>query len=113
MWFLLICLKTRFVFIESGEKDQVVGNAYVILHFLSAIPYKLLCNNSNNNSFYFQAIKMLSDNSNSIPIIFLITDGAVEDERNICDTMRNELRNYKNICPRIYTLGIGMYLMYL
>lgn len=56
-----------------------------------------------------QAIKMLSDNSNSIPIIFLITDGAVEDERNICDTMRNELRNYKNICPRIYTLGIGKF----
>ncbi|KAH6828549.1 inter-alpha-trypsin inhibitor heavy chain-like protein [Perilla frutescens var. hirtella] len=56
-----------------------------------------------------QAINMLSDNSDSIPIIFLITDGAVEDERNICDTMRNQLRNYKNMCPRIYTLGIGKF----
>lgn len=74
---------------------------------------KLLYDNSNSDSYYFQAIKILSDNSNSIPIIFLITDGAVEDERNICGTVRNQLRNYKNISPRMYTLGIGMYFMYL
>lgn len=56
-----------------------------------------------------QALKMLSDSSDSIPIIFLVTDGAVEDERNICDVMRKELTNHKNIRPRIYTMGIGMY----
>lgn len=53
---------------------------------------------------------MLSDNSNSVPVIILVTDGAVEDERNICDSMRNQLRDYKNISPRIYTLGVGMHL---
>ncbi|XP_042000549.1 uncharacterized protein LOC121750142 isoform X2 [Salvia splendens] len=56
-----------------------------------------------------QAIKILLDNSNSIPIIFLITDGAVEDEINICGTVRNQLTNYKNISPRIYTLAIGKF----
>ncbi|KAG6414287.1 hypothetical protein SASPL_127005 [Salvia splendens] len=56
-----------------------------------------------------QAIKILLDNSDSIPIIFLITDGAVEDEINICGTVRNQLTNYKNISPRIYTLGIGKF----
>lgn len=60
-----------------------------------------------------QALKMLSDSSDSIPIIFLITDGAVEDERNICDVMRKELANHKNIRPRIYTMGIGMHFLYL
>ncbi|KAL3830050.1 hypothetical protein ACJIZ3_018852 [Penstemon smallii] len=56
-----------------------------------------------------QAIAMLSDSHNSIPIIFLITDGAVEHERHICDTMKSQLTNQKNICPRIYTLGIGTF----
>ncbi|PIN24772.1 hypothetical protein CDL12_02496 [Handroanthus impetiginosus] len=56
-----------------------------------------------------QAIKVLSDSCNSIPIIFLITDGAVEDERHICDTMKSQLTNQKNVCPRIFTLGIGTF----
>ncbi|KAL0308412.1 UNVERIFIED_CONTAM: Inter-alpha-trypsin inhibitor heavy chain H3 [Sesamum radiatum] len=56
-----------------------------------------------------QALKMLSDRCNSIPVIFLITDGSVEDERNICDTLKHQLTNKENICPRIYTLGIGTF----
>lgn len=52
---------------------------------------------------------MLSDTCNSVPIIFLITDGSVEDEMHICDVMKTKLSNQKNIRPRIYTLGIGMY----
>ncbi|KAL9149811.1 hypothetical protein ABFS82_12G129700 [Erythranthe guttata] len=59
-----------------------------------------------------QAIEMLSDtHKNSIPIIFLITDGAVENERHICDTMKTQLtnRNRKSLSPRIYTLGIGTF----
>lgn len=61
--------------------------------------------------FSFQAIKMLSDSCNSIPIIFLITDGAVEDERHIYDTMKTQLTNQKNVSARIYSLGIGVYVM--
>ncbi|KAL0410407.1 UNVERIFIED_CONTAM: Inter-alpha-trypsin inhibitor heavy chain H2 [Sesamum latifolium] len=56
-----------------------------------------------------QALKMLSDRCNSIPVIFLITDGSVEDERIFCDTLKHQLTNKENICPRIYTLGIGAF----
>ncbi|XP_057767359.1 LOW QUALITY PROTEIN: uncharacterized protein LOC130987726 [Salvia miltiorrhiza] len=56
-----------------------------------------------------QAIKILSDNPDSIPIIFLITDGAAEDEKNICGYREKQLRNYKNMSPRICTLGIGKF----
>ncbi|XP_073308221.1 uncharacterized protein [Primulina huaijiensis] len=54
-----------------------------------------------------QAIEMLSDSQNCIPIIFLITDGAVEDERHICDALKRQLTNQKNVCPRVSTFGIG------
>ncbi|XP_022886753.1 inter-alpha-trypsin inhibitor heavy chain H3-like [Olea europaea var. sylvestris] len=56
-----------------------------------------------------QAIGMLSNSSDSIPIIFLITDGSVEDERHICDVMKSQLTNQQKVCPRIYTLGIGSF----
>ncbi|KAL6521303.1 hypothetical protein OROGR_017872 [Orobanche gracilis] len=55
-----------------------------------------------------QAIKMLSDSRNSIPIVLLITDGAVEDERHICGTMKSLITRQQDVCPRIYTLGIVM-----
>ncbi|GER40966.1 inter-alpha-trypsin inhibitor heavy chain [Striga asiatica] len=69
----------------------------------------LYCGSSNVISFTFQAIKMLSDSSNSIPIVLLITDGAVEDERHICGTVKSLLTSQKNVSPRIYTLGIGTF----
>lgn len=50
---------------------------------------------------------MLTNSRGSIPIIFLVTDGAVEDERQICDAMKSRLTNGGSICPRIYTFGIG------
>lgn len=50
---------------------------------------------------------MLSDARGSIPIIFLVTDGAVEDERHICDVMKKHLTNGKPVSPRVYTFGIG------
>ncbi|KAL6575363.1 hypothetical protein OROMI_012648 [Orobanche minor] len=54
-----------------------------------------------------QAIKMLSDSRNSIPIVLLVTDGAVEDERHICGATKSLLTSQQDVCPRIYTLGIG------
>lgn len=51
---------------------------------------------------------MLSNTRGSIPIIFLITDGAVEDERHICDVMKSHLTSGgSSICPRLHTFGIG------
>ncbi|KAG7021981.1 hypothetical protein SDJN02_15710, partial [Cucurbita argyrosperma subsp. argyrosperma] len=40
-----------------------------------------------------QATEMLNDGGSdgSVPIIFLVTDGAVENERHICDVMRKNL----------------------
>ncbi|XP_051131329.1 uncharacterized protein LOC127251609 [Andrographis paniculata] len=56
-----------------------------------------------------RAVQMLSDTCNAIPLVFLIADGSVEDEKHICDVMKNQLSNQKNIHPRIYTLGIGTF----
>ncbi|CAH9115948.1 unnamed protein product [Cuscuta europaea] len=56
-----------------------------------------------------QAIKMFSDTSKSIPIIFLITDGAVDDEKHICDVMKTHLTKKWQVSPRLYTFGIGRF----
>lgn len=57
-----------------------------------------------------QAIEMLSGGTHdSVPLIFLVTDGSVEDERHICDVARSHLTDQKSICPRICTFGIGLY----
>ncbi|XVF48866.1 hypothetical protein PTKIN_Ptkin03bG0222900 [Pterospermum kingtungense] len=56
-----------------------------------------------------KAVEMLSNTRGSIPIIFLVTDGAVEDERNICDQMKKRLTNGGSLCPRIHTFGIGSF----
>ncbi|GAB2291601.1 hypothetical protein Dimus_025857 [Dionaea muscipula] len=56
-----------------------------------------------------QALEMLSGSGDSIPMIFLITDGAVEDERHICDMAEKHLSNTASIGPRIHTFGIGQF----
>ncbi|XVF88913.1 hypothetical protein PTKIN_Ptkin19aG0089000 [Pterospermum kingtungense] len=56
-----------------------------------------------------KAAEMLSNTRGSIPMIFLVTDGAVEDERNICDWMKKRLRNGGSLCPRIHAFGIGSF----
>ncbi|XP_031262050.1 von Willebrand factor A domain-containing protein DDB_G0292028-like isoform X1 [Pistacia vera] len=56
-----------------------------------------------------QALKLLSDTTESIPLIFLITDGTVEDERAICNEMKSYLTSTRAISPRICTFGIGSY----
>ncbi|XP_010273856.1 PREDICTED: inter-alpha-trypsin inhibitor heavy chain H3-like isoform X4 [Nelumbo nucifera] len=56
-----------------------------------------------------QAIEMLSKTCDSIPLIFLITDGSVEDERHICEVMKTKLKNRGSMSPRISTFGIGAY----
>lgn len=53
---------------------------------------------------------MLSDEgkAGAVPIIFLVTDGAVENERHICDVMWKNQTEKQSVCPRIYTFGIGI-----
>ncbi|KAM5578392.1 hypothetical protein ABKV19_008616 [Rosa sericea] len=52
---------------------------------------------------------MLSNSRGSLPIIFLVTDGTVEDERQICDEIKKCLASEDAISPRISTFGIGLF----
>ncbi|KAI3846630.1 hypothetical protein MKX03_029498 [Papaver bracteatum] len=58
-----------------------------------------------------QAMEMLSNvfDSDSIPHIFLITDGSVENEKHICELIRNQVTTKGSRFPRISTFGIGMH----
>ncbi|XP_060205986.1 uncharacterized protein LOC132633521 isoform X2 [Lycium barbarum] len=56
-----------------------------------------------------QAIEMLSENGDSIALVFLITDGSVGDEREICQAVRGRLMKRGLNAPRISTFGIGLY----
>lgn len=51
---------------------------------------------------------MFSKAGGSLPLVFLVTDGAVEDEKEICDRMRRHpVEAGGLITPRICTFGIG------
>ncbi|KAG8380177.1 hypothetical protein BUALT_Bualt07G0166400 [Buddleja alternifolia] len=56
-----------------------------------------------------QAISMFSKTRDLLSVIFLITDGAVEDEKEICDAMKGDLMKGGLNSPRICTFGIGLY----
>ncbi|KAM3301049.1 inter-alpha-trypsin inhibitor heavy chain H3-like [Capsicum chacoense] len=56
-----------------------------------------------------QAMEMFSCTQQHIPIVFLITDGAVEDERHIYDVLKSHLMQNQMISPRLYTFGIGLF----
>lgn len=60
-----------------------------------------------------QALKMVSHESNSMAHIFLITDGAVENERDICNVVQDSCGS-KGKLPflRISTFGIGKCLLF-
>lgn len=75
------------------------------------LPRKLP-SSSNWKILLAQAMKMFTDTGNTIPIIFLITDGSVEDERHICEVVKAQLINRRKICLRIYTFGIGILLSF-
>lgn len=56
-----------------------------------------------------QAIEMLSKDGDSIPLVFLITDGSVGGEREICEALRGRLMKRGLNAPRISTFGVGLY----
>ncbi|KAF8026904.1 hypothetical protein BT93_F3408 [Corymbia citriodora subsp. variegata] len=56
-----------------------------------------------------QAMKLLVETTGSIPFIFLVTDGAVENEQEICNKVKDHCSSGLPICPRICTFGIGAY----
>ncbi|CAM8914279.1 unnamed protein product [Rhodiola kirilowii] len=56
-----------------------------------------------------KAMDLLSDASNSLPMILLVTDGTVEDEKHICETLKSRLKKKASLHPRIHTFGIGSF----
>ncbi|XP_052620011.1 uncharacterized protein LOC111910089 [Lactuca sativa] len=56
-----------------------------------------------------QALEMVGKNGELIPLIFLITDGTIEDEREICNMMKFSHVDGCLSSPRIFTFGIGSY----
>nr|KAJ0208941.1 hypothetical protein LSAT_V11C400184260 [Lactuca sativa] len=54
-----------------------------------------------------QAVEMVGKNSGLIPLIFLIADGTVEDERDICNMMKFGHVDGGLSSPRIFAFGIG------
>lgn len=50
---------------------------------------------------------MVAKTGDSVPLIFLIADGAVEIARNICNDMKKGLLEGGPAYLRLYTFGIG------
>jgi hypothetical protein len=57
--------------------------------------------------FCSQAFQLLRMNLDAVPYIFLITDGAVADERKICRLIQAAVTSRGGKAPRISTFGIG------
>nr|GEU55490.1 hypothetical protein [Tanacetum cinerariifolium] len=65
---------------------------------------------TNISSALEQALVMFSETRRSTPMVYFITDGTVEGERQICDTIKNQFQNKgQEVCPRIHTFGIGSF----
>lgn len=56
-----------------------------------------------------QAFNFLENFPWAVPYVFLITDGAVSDEQNICLAMQSRIAALGVRSPRISTFGIGFY----
>ncbi|PAN49232.1 hypothetical protein PAHAL_9G435000 [Panicum hallii] len=56
-----------------------------------------------------EAMTLLSNSHDALPQIYLITDGSVDDERNICHTVKTQLMSKGPKSPRISTFGLGSY----
>ncbi|KAK7294465.1 hypothetical protein RJT34_17354 [Clitoria ternatea] len=57
-----------------------------------------------------QAMKLFGKSTDAVPLIFLVTDGAVEDEREICNFVKSYITSEQSVrTPRICTFGIGLY----
>jgi hypothetical protein len=54
-----------------------------------------------------KAMALLSSVHDVLPQIFLMTDGSVDDEHDICKTVQTELISRGSKSPRISTFGLG------
>ena len=58
-----------------------------------------------------EALKLLAGcaGNGTVPFVFLITDGAVSDEKEICKMLMAESQQKGEALPRVCTFGIGQY----
>ncbi|XP_066390656.1 uncharacterized protein [Miscanthus floridulus] len=56
-----------------------------------------------------EAMALLSSSHDVLPQIYFVTDGSVDDERNICHTLKTQLIKSGSKSPRISTFGLGSY----
>nr|ACF86519.1 unknown [Zea mays] len=56
-----------------------------------------------------EAMTLLSTSHDALPQIYFVTDGSVDDERNICHTLKTQLIKSGSKSPRISTFGLGSY----
>lgn len=54
-----------------------------------------------------QAMNLLADTAGAIPLVILVTDGTVENEREICNIVKSHLSSGPSVPPRFCTFGIG------
>lgn len=94
------------IFSSSMElaTKEAIGNAYewININFVAE-------DGTNISTPLDQAIRLVSKTGAVLPIIFLVTDGTVEDEKNICHSMKSHLMKEGLTSPRIGTFGIGSY----
>lgn len=57
-------------------------------------------------------MQLLNTVTDAVPYVFLITDGAVDNEREICKSMQAAIQAAGPRAPRISTFGIGMFCNY-
>lgn len=50
---------------------------------------------------------LLSSSHDALPQIYFVTDGSVDDERNIWQTLKTQLMKSGSKSPRISTFGLG------
>jgi hypothetical protein len=50
---------------------------------------------------------LLSTSHDALPQIYFVTDGSVDDERNICHSLKTQLIKSGSKSPRISTFGLG------
>jgi len=55
----------------------------------------------------YKAMALLSSSHDVLPQIYFVTDGSVDDERNICHTLKTQLIKSGSKSPRISTFGLG------
>ncbi|CAN6300590.1 unnamed protein product [Urochloa humidicola] len=84
--------------------DKTIENAieWMNINFVAQGGTDIMCPLS-------EAMTLLSNSRDALPQIYLVTDGSVDDERNICHTVKTQLINRGSKSPRISTFGLGSY----